>query len=96
MAHGAHTTSGPQTTRSFWRSPFGVAATVLAVMASIYLYLAHQAHVYALLPYLVLAVCPLMHMFMHRGHGHGHGHHQGASHDQQSGSAHNERRSRQG
>ena len=82
MAHAAHTTSGPQTTRAFWRSPFGVAATVLAVLASIYLYLAHQAHVYALLPYLVLAVCPLMHMFMHRGHGHGH--HHGPSHEQPS------------
>lgn len=96
MAHGAHTTSGPQATRSFWRSPFGVAATVLAVLASIYLYLAHQDHVYALLPYLVLAACPLMHVFMHRGHGHGHGHRQEGGHDQQSRTVPGEREPRQG
>lgn len=56
---------------SFWRSPFGVVATVTAVAASIYLYLVHKDHVLALLPYLFLAACPLMHLFMHRGHGHG-------------------------
>ena len=58
-------------TPSFWKSPFGIVATVAAVGASAYLYFAHQAHVYALLPYLLLAACPLMHVFMHRGHGHG-------------------------
>lgn len=63
---------------SFWRSPFGVACTLLAVAASIYLYVAHQSHLYAVLPYLFLAACPLMHVFMHRGHGHGHGHAHGA------------------
>jgi len=30
----------------------------------------HQAHVIAVLPYLFLLACPLMHIFMHRGHGH--------------------------
>ncbi|MEJ7930202.1 DUF2933 domain-containing protein [Ramlibacter sp. AN1015] len=96
MAHGAHTTSGPQTARSFWRSPFGVAVTVLAVLASIYLYLPHQDHGNALLPYLVVATCPLMHVFMHRGHGHGHGHHQEAGDDQQSRRVQGEPESRQG
>ncbi|MFW2368971.1 MAG: DUF2933 domain-containing protein [Desulforhopalus sp.] len=29
------------------------------------------------LPYLILLLCPLMHVFLHRGHGHGgHGDHQ--------------------
>jgi len=59
---------------SFWKSPFGIVCAVLAVAASIYLYVAHKSHLYAVLPYLVLAACPLMHMFMHRGHGHGQGH----------------------
>lgn len=58
-------------TPSFWKSPFGAAATLLAVAASAYLYLVHQDHVLALLPYALLAACPLMHVFMHRGHGHG-------------------------
>ena len=65
-----------QATRpSFWRSPFGIAATLVAVASSIYLYIAHKDHVLALLPYAFLAACPLMHVFMHRGHGHGHGGH---------------------
>jgi hypothetical protein len=63
---------------SFWKSPFGIAATLVAVAASIYLYLVHKDHVLALLPYAFLAACPLMHMFMHRGHGHG-DHSHGAS-----------------
>jgi len=34
----------------------------------------HRAHVYGFLPFLLLAACPLMHLFHHRGHGHGPGH----------------------
>lgn len=56
-------------TPSFWKSPFGVISTLLAIAASAYLYVAHKDHVLALLPYAFLAACPLMHMFMHRGHG---------------------------
>ena len=32
----------------------------------------HRAHVVAFLPYVLLAACPLMHLFHHGGHGHGH------------------------
>jgi hypothetical protein len=60
-----------QTSPSFWKTPIGIVATLAAVSASIYLYLVHKNHLLALLPYLFLAACPLMHMFMHRGHGHG-------------------------
>jgi hypothetical protein len=28
----------------------------------------HRAHVLAVLPFVLLAACPLMHLFMHRGH----------------------------
>ena len=31
----------------------------------------HRAHVVAFLPYVLLAACPLMHLFHHRGHKHG-------------------------
>lgn len=31
----------------------------------------HRAHVLPFLPWLFLAACPLMHIFMHRGHAHG-------------------------
>jgi hypothetical protein len=55
---------------SFWRTPFGVFATIVAAAASVYLWLAHKDHVLALLPFAFLAACPLMHVFMHRGHNH--------------------------
>jgi hypothetical protein len=37
-----------------------------------FLWTEHQAHLLGALPYLILLLCPLMHIFMHRGHG-GHG-----------------------
>ena len=68
-----------QPTRSwFWKSPSGIVATLVAIATSVYLYMVHKDHVLALLPYAILAGCPLMHMFMHRGHGHG-GHSHGNS-----------------
>lgn len=63
---------------SFWKTPFGIVATILAAVASVYLYVTHKDHVLALLPFAFLAACPLMHVFMHRGHGHG-GHSSGGS-----------------
>lgn len=30
----------------------------------------HRAHIIPFLPFLLLAACPLMHVFMHGGHGH--------------------------
>jgi len=65
---------------SFLKTPFGVVSTIAAVGASVYLWVAHKDHVLALLPFALLAACPLMHVFMHRGHGHG-GHSQGAGGD---------------
>jgi hypothetical protein len=53
---------------SFWKTPFGIGATIAAVALSFYLWGAHKDHVLALLPFAFLAACPLMHMFMHRGH----------------------------
>ena len=37
-----------------------------------FLWTEHQAHLLAALPYLILLLCPLMHVFMHHGHS---GHH---------------------
>ena len=40
-------------------------------VAAFYLIAEHRAHVIPFLPFLLLAACPLMHIFMHRGHDHG-------------------------
>ena len=41
-------------------------------IAAFYLLTEHTAHVFGALPFLLFALCPLMHLFMHGGHG-GHG-----------------------
>jgi len=47
-----------------------VAFVGLALAALIF---EHRMHVLGALPYLVILLCPLMHLFMHGGHHHGHG-----------------------
>lgn len=41
-------------------------------VAGYFLWTEHQAHVIGALPWLLILLCPLMHVFMHHGHG-GHG-----------------------
>ncbi|HEY7743492.1 MAG TPA: DUF2933 domain-containing protein [Burkholderiales bacterium] len=47
-----------------------------ALIAAYLLTSEHQAHFIQALPYLLLLVCPVLHLFMHGGHGShsGHGH----------------------
>ena len=58
---------------SCFKSYRGKAVLGLAVLLGGYFVIWHSAHVAAVLPFLVLAACPLMHIFMHKGHGHHHG-----------------------
>lgn len=62
------------TAKSFWLSGKGAASLVLIGAASYFLLIEHRQHLYEWLPFLIIALCPLMHIFMHRGHG-GHGGH---------------------
>ncbi len=50
---------------------------VFAAIALFYLLTEHRAHLFGVLPYLLLLACPLMHRFMH-GH---HGAHKSHEHD---------------
>jgi hypothetical protein len=60
------------------RLPWLLGGCVFAVVAGFFLWTEHRAHLLGVLPYLLFALCPLMHFFMHRGHG-GHGNHHGGS-----------------
>lgn len=62
--------SGPNL--GFWLSRKGLAALALVAAAGYFLLTEHHQHVLALLPYLILLACPLMHLLMHHDHGHGH------------------------
>lgn len=54
------------TSKSNW------ALLAFLIVAGFYLITEHKAHVFGLLPFLLLLACPLLHVFMHRGHaGHG-------------------------
>ena len=41
-------------------------------VATFFLWEEHRAHILGALPYVLLLLCPIVHLFMHRGHaGHG-------------------------
>lgn len=64
--------------RSWLRSRTGLALLAFLAIAAFYLITEHTAHLLGALPFLLLALCPLLHLFMHGGHGGGHaGHHGG-------------------
>jgi hypothetical protein len=56
-----------------WR--FWPALLLFAAIALFFLWEEHQAHLLGALPYLILLLCPLLHLFMHHGHGKNDDHH---------------------
>jgi hypothetical protein len=48
-----------------------VALAVFGGIAVYFLWTEHRAHVIQFLPWVLVALCPLMHLFMHGRHGHG-------------------------
>ena len=42
---------------------------VFLSVAGFFLLAEHKAHVLGYLPFLIFLLCPLMHIFMHKGHG---------------------------
>ena len=56
--------------RSFLTTPAGIALCVFLAIAAFFLWVEHRAHVLGVLPWLLVAACPLLHLFMRRG-GHG-------------------------
>lgn len=58
---------GPEPARS--RRVRRAVLVVFAVAAAYFLWTEHRAHTLQALPWILLLLCPLMHVFMHRGHG---------------------------
>jgi hypothetical protein len=66
--HRHHDANGDER-RSLWKTPLGWAFLGFAAVAAFFLVTEHTAHVFGVLPWLLILACPLMHIFMHRGHG---------------------------
>jgi hypothetical protein len=58
----------------WYRTRAGFVALCFAAIASFFLLTEHTAHVFGVLPYLLVLASPLMHLFMHHGHHGGHDH----------------------
>lgn len=71
---------GQDADERFWRTPAGIAFTVFATVAALYLLFEHWLHLLGALPWLLLLLCPVMHVFLHKGH-HGPGGGQGGAND---------------
>jgi fatty acid desaturase len=46
----------------------GIVTFLLIIFALFYLLAEHRAHLFGILPWLILLLCPLMFLFMHHGH----------------------------
>ncbi len=57
------------------RIPVWLGLCLFLAIATFFLWEEHKAHILGALPYVLLLLCPIIHLFMHRGHGgHGAGH----------------------
>lgn len=54
---------------SWLRTRRGIALAFFGAGAAYFLLTEHLAHTIQALPWVILLLCPLMHVFMHRGHG---------------------------
>lgn len=65
-----------KTQQTIWKNPIVI---VCLVAVGYWVFTYHAEHALGFLPYAILLLCPLMHIFMHGGHGHGHGGHKDPS-----------------
>lgn len=67
------TTSETKGQRGPFRIPAWLGLCLFLAIALFFLWEEHKAHILGALPYLLLAACPIIHLFMHHGHGQAHG-----------------------
>lgn len=58
--------------KHWWLSFRGLITFIFIIAIGYYLITEHRAHLFNILPLLLLLACPLMHIFMHRSHHHDH------------------------
>ncbi len=66
----------PSPQRHGWLfTPMGFILCGFLMIAAFFLILEHRAHVLGALPYVLLLLCPLLHLLLHRSHGGKHTNH---------------------
>ncbi len=70
---------GGKTAQLFSRRTW-IAIAIIGVAGFVFLLQNHTSHIFTIVPYLILLLCPFMHIFMHRGHGE-HGENSRGQHD---------------
>jgi hypothetical protein len=68
------TANEPISHREPWRIPAWLGLCLFLAIAAFFLWEEHRAHLLGALPYVLLLLCPVIHLFMHRGHGGDAGH----------------------
>jgi len=63
------TVSERLTHRKPWSIPAWLGLCLFLAIAVFFLWEEHRAHLLGALPYALLLLCPVIHLFMHRGHG---------------------------
>ena len=79
------TASEPITHREPWRIPAWLGLCLFLAITAFFLWEEHRAHLLGALPYVLLLLCPVIHLFMHRGHGGHAGHPAHGGPDRQAG-----------
>jgi hypothetical protein len=54
--------------KPWWQTRGGVALVGFVAIAGFFLLTEHTAHVFGVLPYVLILACPLLHFFMHSRH----------------------------
>jgi hypothetical protein len=63
------TTQNRSQAGGWFRSRTGPVLLVFLAIAAFFLVTEHRAHALSALPFLLLLLCPLLHLFLHRRHG---------------------------
>ncbi len=53
----------------WWKTRSGLVLCSFLLVGGFFLLTEHTAHVFGVLPFLLILACPLMHLFHHHGHG---------------------------
>ena len=63
------TTIGRNTEHEPFRLPVWLGLCLFLAVAAFFLWEEHRAHILGALPYALVLLCPIIHLFIHRGHG---------------------------